>query len=87
MWLYVSSVQHVVSLLFASLFYFLITRLIVLILFLCLFSRFVCLFSISCILCFFVLLSVMFLLMDSDVSLLFLYKFTDHCRRAVSQLQ
>ena len=41
LWLYAGSVQYVVSLLFASLCYFLITRLMFLILFLCLFSCFV----------------------------------------------
>ena len=44
--------QYVVSLLFASLCYFLIIQLTLLIFFLCLFSCFVCLSSIFCILCF-----------------------------------
>jgi hypothetical protein len=51
---------------------------------LCLFSCFVCLLSILCIVCFyifFVLFCILFLLLYIAVSLLFLYKFTDHCHR------
>jgi len=49
--LYVGSVQHVISLLFASVCCFLITRLVFFNVLSCVFSCFVCLFSILCILC------------------------------------
>jgi len=55
---YVCSVQHVVSLLFASLCYFLITRLMFLMFFLCLFCCCLCLLSLLCILWFCVVLCV-----------------------------
>ena len=66
--LYVGSVQYVVSILFASLCYFLITRLIFfLIFFSCVFSCFVSLFSVCIALC-----------IVSLVVHKYLYKFTDH---------
>jgi len=43
-------------------------------------------FSISCILCF-LLFYVLFLLLYTAVSFLFLYKFTDHCQRVETHLQ
>jgi hypothetical protein len=74
-----------VSLLFASLCYFHITR-VFLILFLCLFSRFVFLFS-TLFISRFVLFCVLFLLRHIAVSFLILYKFTDHCHQVETQLQ
>ena len=74
---YVGSVQNVVSLLFASLCYFLITRLMFFNILFMLFC-FVCLFSILCIISPFVHIAVPFL---------FMYKFTDRCHRVETELQ
>jgi len=82
-----SSVQHVVKLLFASICYFLITRLMFLnILFM--FAFLYCLFSfLFRVFCVFVLFYVFFLLLYIAVSFLILYKFTDHCHQVETHLQ
>jgi hypothetical protein len=88
MWLYVCSVQYVVSLLFVSLCYFLITRLLLF----CILVMFVSLF------CIFVFYFVCFAFLycfaycfsfgtQLSVSFLILYKFSDHCRQVETPLQ
>ena len=76
----IRSVQHAVSLLFASLCHFLITRLF-LIFFSCSFSYFVCLLSILCFLCYCNVLPTVSPLVQ------FLYKFNDQCHRVETHLQ
>jgi hypothetical protein len=68
---------------FASLCYFLITRLVYFNIFYVVFLVFyVCFLFCVC-----VLICVLFLILFIAVSLLFLYKFTDHCRRVEIQTQ
>jgi len=70
----------IASLLFGSICYFLIIRLMFFNIFLMFFS--------FCVFCAFVFFfCVLFLLEYIAVSFLLLYKFTDHCRRVETQLQ
>ena len=86
MQLYVGSVQYVVSLLFASLCHFLITRPMLFNILFCLFLvLYVCV--LFCVFCAFVLFCVLFLLLHKAISFLFLCKFTDHWHRVEIQLQ
>ena len=62
------------------------TSQLILIFFLCLFSCFVCWCSILCILNF-CIFCVLFFLLYTAVSFLFVYKFSDHCHRVETQLQ
>jgi hypothetical protein len=79
-------VQYIVSLLFASICYFLNTRHVFFNIFLSLFSSFITLF-LFCVFCVFALFCVLFLLLYIAVSFLFLYESTDRCHRVENQLQ
>jgi hypothetical protein len=73
-------------LLFASICYFLITRLKLLNIFY-MFVFLFCMFVVYFVYSVFVMLCVLFLLLYIPVSSLFVYKFTDHCHRVETQLQ